>query len=135
MRTLSSIIATLLFTTLPAMAQSKWVESGCLDTSEVSAICKRASDVRTLARTQMISSGNERWTRLSRQELVVEAFVMGTPPLDPRRCYVVARAGRAEETGRRGFEVRDFAVSAESTSVFVIGRGFELPPKSGEPSY
>jgi hypothetical protein len=117
------------------MAQSKWVESGRLDTSEVSAICKRASDVRTLARTQMTSPGNERWTRLSRQELVVEAFVMGTPPLDPRRCYLVARAGRVEETARRVFEVRDFAVSAESTSVFVIGRGFELPPKSGEPSY
>src|SRR5271157_3641988 len=125
MRTLCSMIATLMFTTLPAMAQSKWLESGRLDTSEINAICNRASDVRTLARTQMRSPGNERWTRLSRQELVVEAFVMGTPPLDPGRCYVVARAGRAEETMRRVFEVRDFAVSAESTSVFVIGRSFE----------
>jgi hypothetical protein len=135
MRRLSSIIATLLLTTMPAMAQSKWLESARLDTSELSAICKRASDVRTLARTQMITSGNERWKRLSQQEFVVEAFVMGKPPLDPGRCYVVARAGRAGESSRRVFEARDFAVSGESTSVFVIGRGFELPADGGEPSH
>ncbi len=133
MRTLSSMIVTLLLMTLSAMAQSKWLESKNLDTSEVIANCKRASDVRTLARMQMISTGNQRWMRLSWQEFVVEAFVMGTPPLDPRRCYVVARAGRAEENEHRAFEVRDFAVNAEKTSVFVIGRGFEWPPKSGEP--
>lgn len=135
MRKLGWTTAAFLLTTLPAMAQSKLVESGRLDPSEVSAICKRASDVRTLARTQMITSGNERWKQLSRQELVVEGVVMGAPPLDPRRCYVVARAGRAEETSRRVFEASDFAVSAEGASVFVIGRGFELPPKGGEPSH
>jgi hypothetical protein len=80
----------------------------------------------------MTTTGGERWRRLSRQELVVEAFVMGSPPLDPGRCYVVARAGRAEETERRAFEVRDFAVSAESTTVFVIGRDFALAPGSAE---
>ena len=75
MRTLSSIVATLLIGTPPAMAQSKWLESGHLDPSEVSALCERASDVRVLARTQMTTTGNERWRRLSRQELVVEAYL------------------------------------------------------------
>jgi len=44
---------------------------------------------------QMISSGNDRWRQLSRQELTVETTVMGVPPLDPTRCYVIARAGSA----------------------------------------
>ena len=82
----------------------------------------------------MTTTGNERWRRLSRRELVVEAFVMGKPPLDPGRCYVVARAGRAKETELRVFEVRDFAVNSESTTVFVIGSDFALPPESAEPS-
>jgi len=132
MRTLSSIIAMLLFGTPPAMAQSKWLESGHLDPSEVGALCERASEVRLLARSQMITTGNERWLRLSWQELVVEAFAMGAPPLDPGRCYVVVRAGHVGETERRVFEVRDFVVSPENTSVFVIGRNFALPPKSAE---
>jgi hypothetical protein len=132
MRTLGSIIAIVLFGTTPATAQSKWLESGRLDPSEVSTLCQRASDIRLLARIQMITTGNERWLRLSRQELVVEAFVMGTPPLDPRRCYVLARAGLAEETERRVFEVCDFAVSSESTTVFVVGRNFALPAESAE---
>ena len=133
MRTLSSIVATLLFGTPPAMAQSKWLESGRLDPSEVSALCERASDVRMLARTQMTTTGNERWRRLSRQELVVEAYIMGRFPLDPGRCYVVARAGLAEESERRVFEVRDFAVNTAGTTVFVIGRDFPLPPEIAEP--
>jgi hypothetical protein len=132
MRTLSSIIATLLFAAPPAMAQSKWLESGRLGPSEVSALCGRAGDLRTLARKQMTTTGDQRWRQLSRQELVVEAFVMGAPPFDPGRCYVVARAGLAEEIERRIFEVHDFAVSAEDTTVFVVGRNFVLPPKSGE---
>jgi hypothetical protein len=138
MRTLGSIIAIVflgevafLFTT-PAMAQSKWLESGRLDPSEVNTLCQRASDVRSLARAQMTTTGNERWLRLSRQKLVVEAFIMGTPPLDPGRCYVQARAGAAEETERRVFEVRDFVVNTESTTVFVIGRNFALPAESSE---
>ena len=134
MRTLSTIIATLLFGTPVAMAQSKWLESGHLDPSEVNALCERASDVRVLARRQMTTTGNEHWLRLSRQQLVVEAFIMGRPPLDPGRCYVVARAGLAEETERRVFEVRDFAVNAAGTTVFVIGRDFPLPPEVVEPS-
>jgi hypothetical protein len=99
---LSTIIATL-FIGPPAMAQSRWLESGRLDSSEISALCERASDVRALARAQMTTTGGERWLRLSRQQLVVEAFVMGRSPLDPTRCYVVARAGLAEETERRVF--------------------------------
>jgi hypothetical protein len=134
MRALSSIVAMLLFGTPPAMAQSKWLESGHLDPSEIGALCERASEVRLLARSQMITTGNERWRRLSRQELIVEAFVMGAPPLDPARCYVVARAGRVEEMERRVFEVRDFIVSPENTSVFVVGRNFALPPENSEPS-
>jgi hypothetical protein len=130
MRTLGSIIAIVLFGTTPAMAQSKWLESGRLDPSEVSTLCERTSDVRLLARMQMTTTGDERWLRLSRQKLVVEAFVMGTPPLDPRRCYVLARAGLAEETERRLFEVRDFAVNTEGTTVFVIGRNFAPPADS-----
>ncbi len=130
MRTVSSIIATLLLGTSLAMAQSKWLESGHLDLSEVSALCQRTNQVRLLARSQMITAANERWLRLSRQELVVEAFVMGVPPLDPGRCYVVARAGHVGETERRVFEVRDFIVSPENTSVFVIGRDFLLPEPS-----
>jgi hypothetical protein len=134
MRAPGSIIAALLLAAPPAMAQSKWVESGRLDPSEVGALCVQASDVRSLARNQMITIGGERWRRLSRQELVVEAFIMGAPPLDPGRCYVVARAGRGEETERRAFEVRDFAVNAESTTVFVIGRNFALATGSEAPS-
>ena len=116
------------------MGQSKLLESGQLDPSEVSALCEQASDVRVLARRQMITTGNEHWLRLSRQQLVVEAFVMGKPPLDPGRCYVVARAGLAEDTERRVFEVRDFAVNTAGTTVFVIGRDFPLPPEIAEPS-
>ena len=133
MRRLRAVVAMLVFATPPAMAQSKWVESARLDPSEVVALCERTSDVRLLARTQMTVTGNARWLRLSRQELVVEAFVMGTPPLDPGRCYVVARAGLAEDTERRIFEVRDFGVSPESTTVFVVGHSLALPPKSAEP--
>ena len=103
MRMLGTIVATLLFGTPAAMGQSKWLESGQLDPSEVSALCEQASDVRVLARRQMTTTGNEHWLRLSRQQLVVEAFVMGKPPLDPGRCYVVARAGLAEDTERRVF--------------------------------
>jgi hypothetical protein len=134
MRALSSIIAALLFAAPPALAQSKWLDSGRLEVSEISALCARASDVRVLARGQMTTTGGERWRQLSRQRLAVEAFVMGTPPLDPGRCYIVARAGLADATERRVFEVRDFTVNAESTTVFVVGRNFAMPLKSGEPT-
>jgi len=134
MRTLSTIVATLLLGAPPAMAQSKWVETGSLDPSEVGALCERASDVRELARSQMTTTGGERWLRLSRRRLVIEAFVMGRPPLDAGRCYVVARAGLGEETERRIFEVRDFAVNAAGTTVFVIGRDFPPPPEAAKPS-
>jgi hypothetical protein len=76
---------------------------------------------------QMIASGNARWRRLSRQEVVVESIVMGTPPLNPDRCYLIARAGTIDDSERRAFEIRDFSVNSERTSVFVLGRGYEQP--------
>lgn len=122
---------TILFaTTHSALAESKWLESGRLEVSEIRMLCDRVSDVRLLGRMQMISSGDDRWRRLSRQELVIEAAVMGVAPLDPSRCYVIAHAGPAEEGERRAFEVRDFVSNTERTSVFVIGRAYDSP--SGE---
>jgi len=98
--------------------------------SEIKVLCDRVSDVRLLGRMQMITSGDDRWRRLSRQELVVEATAMGVAPLDPSRCYVIAHAGPAAEGERRAFEVRDFVSNTERTSVFVIGRAYDSP--SGE---
>ncbi len=121
MRTLSTFVATLLLGAPPAMAQSKWLDSARLNPPEVRALCERATGVRELARMQMATSGNERWRLLSRQRLVVELFMMGAPPLDPARCYVVARAGSGEEIVRRVFEVLDFAVSQAGATVFVVG--------------
>ena len=95
--------------------------------SEIKVLCKQVSNVYLLARMQMISSGDERWRRLSRQDLVVETTVMGAPPLDPGRCYVIVRAGLADDVERRAFEVRDFSVNTERTSVFVIGRAYDVP--------
>jgi hypothetical protein len=128
MRALWFVIATtLLATTDSVLAESKWLESGRLETSEVKVLCERVSDVRLLARMQMFSAGNERWRRLSRQALVIEAVVMGAPPLDPGRCYVIARGGPTDEGERSVFEVRDFTVSPESTSVLTIGRAYDEP--------
>jgi hypothetical protein len=115
------------------MAESKWLESKRLDLPEVKALCERVSDVRMLARKQIGAAGDERWRRLSRQELVVEVAVMGVPPLDPSRCYVIARAGPADEREHRVFEVRDFADSPERTSIFVIGRDYG-PARGGCPT-
>jgi len=125
MRTLSLSIAAILFATAySAMAESKWLESKRLDLPEVKALCERVSDVRMLARKQISAAGDERWRRLSRQELVIEVAGMGVPPLDPSRCYVIARAGPVDEREQRVFEVRDFADSPERTSIFVIGRDY-----------
>jgi len=111
----------------PALAQSEWLESERLTVAEIRALCERASDVRQLARMQMISAGNARWRWLSRQELAIEATVMGVPPLNPNRCYVIVRAG-GNEGERRAFEVSDFAVNLERTSVFIVGRAYDAPP-------
>ncbi len=128
MRSLSlGIAAALLATTTSALAESKWLESGRLDTSDIRALCEQVRDLQLLARMQIIASGNERWRSLSRRELVVEAAVMGVPPLDPGRCYVIARAGLAGDTERRAFEIRDFVVGTERTSVFVVGRAYDAP--------
>jgi hypothetical protein len=127
MRRLSMGIAAALLATTSALADSRWLESGHLEVSEIKVLCEHVSNVYLLARMQMISSGNERWRRLSRQQLVIETTVMGAPPLDPRRCYLIARAGPAEEIERRAFEIRDFSVNSERTSVFVIGRAYNAP--------
>jgi len=125
MRALWLVTATALFaTTHSAFAESKWLESGRLEASEIKVLCERVGDVRLLARMQMISAGDDRWRRLSRQELVIEAAVMGVPPLDPGRCYVIARGGPTGEGERRVFEVRDFAVSTDRTSVFTVGHAY-----------
>src|SRR5215471_20405110 len=129
MRALYAVIVTAMFaTTHPALAESKWLESRRLETSEIKVLCERVSDVRLLARMQMISAGKDRWRQLSRQALVIEAAVMGTPPLDPGRCYVIARGGPTDEAERSVFEVRDFADSPERTAVFTIGRAYDEPP-------
>ena len=134
MRALSLGTGVVLFATAySAMAQSKWLESKSLDLPEIKALCERVSDVRMLARRQIASAGNEHWRRLSQQELVIEVAGMGAPPLDPSRCYVIARAGPAEEREQRVFEVRDFAVNPERTSVFVIGRDYGPPPGVAHP--
>jgi hypothetical protein len=111
-----------------AQADSQWLESKRLYVSDVRMLCERVSDVRLLARMQMISSGSNAWRRLSRQELVIEVVMMGVPPLDPDRCYVIARAGTADDVERRAFEVLDFIDSAERTLIFAIGRAYDLPP-------
>jgi hypothetical protein len=116
------------------LAESKWLESGRLTVSEIKVLCDRVSDVRLLGRMQMITSGDDdRWRRLSRQELVIEGAAMGVAPLDPSRCYVVARAGPAAEEERRAFEVRDFTSNTERTSVFVIGRAYDAPSPAMHP--
>ncbi len=127
MRALWCGMAIAVCATSSATAESKWLESGRLDVSEIRVLCEQVSGVRLLARMQMISSGNERWRSLSRRELAIEAAFMGIPPLDSGRCYIVVRAGAAGDIERRAFEVRDFAVSAERTSVFIVGGSHEAP--------
>jgi hypothetical protein len=123
------LIATIVFTATAssAQAETRWLQSGQLDLPGVAALCEQVRDVRLLARMQMIASGGEKWKRLSRQDLDVEAAMMGVPPLDPTRCYIIARAGPADDRERRAFEVRDFAVNPDWTSVFVVGRAYDAP--------
>lgn len=111
----------------PAVAQSEWLESGRLSVTALRGLCERITDVRHLALMQMITTGNAHWRQLSRQELVIEAAGLGVPPLDPNRCYVVARAGPKDKGEHRAFEVHDFAVNPERTSVFIVGRAYDLP--------
>lgn len=111
-----------------ALAGTEWLPSARLAVAEIRVLCDRVGGVELLARKQMISAGNARWRWLSRQELVIEATVMGVPPLNPGSCYVIARAGRSE-TERRAFEVHDFTVNPERTSVFIIGRDYDAPPE------
>src|SRR6516165_7490371 len=118
-------ITALFATSHSALAESKWLEAARLNVSEIKALCDRVSDVRLLGRMQMIASGDDRWRRLSRQELVIEATAMGAPPLDPGRCYVIARGGSTDEKARSAFEVHDFTDSPERTLVFTIGRAYD----------
>jgi hypothetical protein len=128
MRTLC-LIAAIAFTamTSSARAETRWLQAQRLDLPDVAALCEQVRDIRLLARMQMIATGGEKWKRLSRQDLDLEATVMGVPPLDPTRCYIIARAGPADDRERRAFEVRDFAVNAERTSVFIVGRSYDAP--------
>ena len=64
---------------------------------------------------------------------MIEAVVMGAPPLDPGRCYVIARGGPTNEGERSVFEVRDFTVSPENTSVLTVGRAYDEPPGWAHP--
>jgi hypothetical protein len=135
MRALYLITAIMLTATASsAQAETRWLQSGHLDVPDVAALCEQVKDVRLLARMQMIASGDEKWKRLSRQDLDLEAAVMGVPPLDPTRCYIIARAGLADDSERRAFEVRDFAVNPDRTSVFVVGRGYDAPAPEPHPN-
>jgi hypothetical protein len=113
----------------PAAADSEWLEAAKLFAERVRELCERAGGITMLARMQMISAGDERWRRLSRENLRIERFGMGTLPLDPGKCYVYALAGRepGEAGGRTAFEVRDFASNAERTAVMVLGWAHPLP--------
>lgn len=111
-----------------AFAGTEWFPSARLAVAEIRVLCDRVSGIELLARKQMISAGNARWRWLSRQELVIEATVMGVPPLNPSSCYVIARAGQGERE-RRAFEVHDFTVNPERTSVFIVGRDYDAPPE------
>jgi hypothetical protein len=129
MRSLCLAAAMLLLSAAqPARSESAWLESGRLDPAEIRALCARVSDARLLARMQMISAGDARWRLLARQELVIEEVRMGAAPLDPERCYAIARAGAEAGRERRAFEVRDFAASAERTSILLVGRHHASPP-------
>lgn len=121
--------AVLLVSGSSALAGSEWLESRRLGAAEIRELCGRVGDVRPLARMQMITAGDARWRRLSRQELVIESAVMGLPPLDPDRCYLVARAGQGDDGVRRAFEVRDFAANPARVSVLLVGRHYELPDR------
>ncbi len=59
--------------------------------------------------------------------IVIDVVMMGVPPLDPNRCYVIAR-GTVDEMERRAFEVLDFVDSTEQTSILAIGRAYDVPP-------
>jgi hypothetical protein len=112
----------------PARAESAWLESGRLEPAEIQGLCARVSDARMLARMQMIAAGDARWRLLAREALVIEGVAMGIVPLDPARCYVIARAGGDGAGERRAFEVRDFASNDERTSVLLVGRDHATPP-------
>lgn len=131
MRALLFGTAAVLATSCSALAESRWLESRLLEVSERKVLCDRANGVRLLARMQMIASGSDRWRKLSRQQLVVESIAMGALPLDPDRCYVIARVGLADEKERRAFEVRDFFDSAEQTSIFTLGQAYDQPSGEG----
>lgn len=112
--------------TSPALAGSDWLEALKLPSEQVRQLCGQSRDVTNLARSQMVAAGDAEWRRLSRVELAVERFAMGTAPLDPAKCYVYARAGSPEGAQRRAFEVRDFASNPERVRVMVLGREFRL---------
>lgn len=112
---------------VPAFA-AEWIVAQNLSEHQLRELCGRTSGVTLLARTQITSASGEEWRRRSRRALVIEGFTMGASPLDPTKCYVVARAnegGAADALPlRRAFEVYDFAHSSEQTLVMVVGRHY-----------
>lgn len=115
----------------PAKAASDWLEAAKLSADELRHLCGQARDLTAIARSQLLSAGDADWLRLSRLDVAVDRIAMGTPPLDPGKCYVVVRAGSAAagggEVAWRAFEVHDFARSAERTQVMVLGWHEPLP--------
>jgi hypothetical protein len=117
-------IAFLIATCAGPAGAADWLDARRLTQDELRGLCDRASAVKLLARMQMLSSPDAEWRQLSRQALTIEGFTMGGDPLDPAKCYVVARVGKSADLDsmqRRAFEVRDFAHSPERTLVMVVG--------------
>jgi hypothetical protein len=116
------------------LSAAEWVNAGHLSNERLNELCSRASGLTMLARTQIGLSHNGEWRRLARQMLEVESFTMGTSPLDPSKCYVIARAGQKTtfegDIRRRAFEVRDFSQSSDRTLVMVVGTHFPLEPSA-----
>ena len=119
-----------IFIRAPAFA-AEWVRGQSMSEHQLRELCGRASGVTSLARTQMASAAGEEWRRRARQALAIESFAMGSPPLDPTKCYVTVRAGADDDTHksqlRRAFEVHDFAHGSARTLIMVVGRHHSLP--------
>ena len=75
------IVLTALVAGPPAIG-ADWLDARTLSEERVRELCALASDVRHLARQQMLLGADARWRSLSSRSFVIEGFEMGTPPLD-----------------------------------------------------
>jgi hypothetical protein len=125
MRNLQSTIALAACCTAFQAGAAEWLDARTLSNADLRHLCADANEVMLLARMQMVTAQNAQWRRLSRESLAIEVIAMGAAPLDPAKCYVVARAGGSGDLSsgsqRRAFEVRDFSHSPEQTRIMVIG--------------